>query len=752
MEASPLKPALQHSISTPSAVSATLSQQTPKPSKIIQLQYRLSMEGRIILCPYSEMMNRYLPIPPRPVPHFQLTTGLRDMMDDLRRNQTTEVNMYEHLTTTLNRWLKLADADKKPKFRVVISGNKSDPDDWTKQRIDGGVYEDDEKPTEDHPPKWEALELGIEVKRHHSCDFFSDEYQKGYSPNSEVSKSALGQAMSYSSLVFFHQHRTHHFSILIFGTKARIVRWDRAGLLFTNAFDYFDEPQKLGEFLWRYAQMDSVDRGHDPTVTRVVAKGDEDTLMDTRAKVSRKVEKVVVDDEIRKLFDETVSTHGPRHILRVQGKKFLVGKPHTYTTVLAGRGTRGYIAIDLDDPKGPFVFLKDTWRVVGEGLDEEGKVLLDLNSPDEQDQRGRKYIPTLVCHGDLEGRWQKTDSQDFWLTRNPNSDQKCPMRTHQHYRLVVKEVGLPISNFRNGREMVTLISHGVAAHGYGYKKGYMHRDISAGNLLIFVRQDVVNGQLKEERHGLLTDWELAKKLADKGPRQLERTGTWQFLAVDILNNPSKPVEVWHEMESWFHLTLWLAVQYLPHNVQNVAVFMSEFFDDAAKPDDGSTHQKCGTLKRTSMETGRIRSAAGTRFKFGAQDDPFVPHAINKVLAQLARAFSYRYQEQELLRTNAEPWLEGDVADLTPAQLKALENIDDQVRFEELLLEYINGPGWPENDKTAPQVSLSEREPFPSSYPIRGSKRPPSDGTADLDVPQPKHPAVAGPSGSRPKRG
>ncbi|EAU81211.2 other/FunK1 protein kinase [Coprinopsis cinerea okayama7 len=652
--------------------------------------------------------------------------------------------MYEHLTTTLNRWLKLADADKKPKFRVVISGNKSDPDDWTKQRIDGGVYKDNEKPTEDHPPKWEALELGIEVKRHHTCDFFSDEYQKGYSPNSKASEGALGQAMSYSSLVFFHQHRTHHFSILIFGTKARIVRWDRAGLLFTNAFDCFDDPQKLGEFLWRYAQMDSVDRGHDPTVTRVVANGYEDTLMDERAKVSRKVEEVVVDDEIRKLFDETVSTHGPRHILRVQGKKFLVGKPHTYTTVLAGRGTRGYIAIDLDDPKGPFVFLKDTWRVVGEGLDEEGKVLADLNSPDEQDQRGRKYIPTLVCHGDLEGRWQKTDSQDFWLTRNPNSDQKCPMRTHQHYRLVVKEVGLPISNFRNGREMVTLISHGVAAHGYGYKKGYMHRDISAGNLLIFVRQDVVNGQLKEERHGLLTDWELAKKLTDKGPRQLERTGTWQFLAVDILNNPSKPVEVWHEMESWFHLTLWLAVQYLPHNYEEVAEFMYEYFDATQKVQGGYT---CGILKATTMESGVIRYATKP-LEFGTQDDPFFPHAMNTVVYTLADIFSYRYKQ-----IVPRPRVRGPPPGLTQVQLKALENIDDQVRFEELLLEYINGPGWPENDKTKPQVSLSEREPFPSSYcRTRGSKRPPSDGTADLDVPQPKHPAVAGPSGSRPKRG
>lgn len=49
----------------------------------------------------------------------------------------------------------------------------------------------------------------------------------------------------------------------------------------------------------------------------------------------------------------------------------------------------------------------------------------------------------------------------------------------------------------------------------------MHRDISAGNILIYIRE--VDGTAEVE--GLLTDWELAKRTDDKSqePRQLDRT-------------------------------------------------------------------------------------------------------------------------------------------------------------------------------------------------------------------------------------
>ncbi|EAU81216.2 other/FunK1 protein kinase [Coprinopsis cinerea okayama7 len=656
------------------------------------------MKPTDLQCSYEQFARRYLPNPPDS-PTFELG-GVRGELAQLldgQREGAEDSELYNVMESTLNSWLKDTG------FTIVLS-TAGEPDSvWhPKTRINGGLYKIQEAPSKGELPDWDSVQVGVGAISPHRKDFFSDLVPKtqNHPTDSDVpaaSQEAFEQAKSYSLIPFILQHRTHHFTVFLFGALARIVRWDRAGFVFTEAFNYLDYPERLCDFLWRYIHLSPTGRGFDSSVQRVLSETPDWDLIQRRADSPRNLEGHDVDEHIRSLFQETIRA-GHRYKLHVQGRYFFVGRPH----VRSGR-TRGYIAIDAADPYGPFVFLKDTWHILRGDLKKEGDVLEELNSADEQPQRGRKYIPSLVCHHDVEGEWQKTDSQDFWYELSRNENAKCPFRPRQHYRLVVKEVGLPISKFRNGREMLTIISHGVAAHGYAHKKGYMHQDIS------------------EERHGLLADWELAEKLTDQGPRQPERTGTWQFLAVDILNNPSKPVEVWHEMESWFHLTLWLAVQYLPHNVQNVAVFMSEFFDDAAKPYDGSTHYKCGALKRTSMQTGTICFADGTPFEFGPKDDPFAPYGMNDVLSALAETFSYRYKEIAPRPRRVSKIL--PAPDLTPEEKEAAKVLDDQVRFEELLLEYINGPGRPENDKTEPQVSLSEREPFPSSYRTRNDKRP-----------------------------
>ena len=59
-----------------------------------------------------------------------------------------------------------------------------------------------------------------------------------------------------------------------------------------------------------------------------------------------------------------------------------------------------------------------------------------------------------------------------------------------------------------------------AAHAAAYKAGIIHRDISAGNMLIYADDD-------GEWYGLLNDWELSKAFTDgqtdEGNRQFDRT-------------------------------------------------------------------------------------------------------------------------------------------------------------------------------------------------------------------------------------
>lgn len=141
-------------------------------------------------------------------------------------------------------------------------------------------------------------------------------------------------------------------------------------------------------------------------------------------------------------------------------RKFLVGQSHFRAPGVSGRGTRGYIALDVDslsfdagglslaangvaldaDKLGTprFVYLKDTWRVVHEDIDKEGTILRTLNGFDVP------YVPTVLHHGDL---GQVTISPQLWVT----------LKKHSHYRLVVKEVGKPLETFDTGEELIGVI-------------------------------------------------------------------------------------------------------------------------------------------------------------------------------------------------------------------------------------------------------------------------------------------------------
>ncbi|EPQ50691.1 hypothetical protein GLOTRDRAFT_17582, partial [Gloeophyllum trabeum ATCC 11539] len=110
---------------------------------------------------------------------------------------------------------------------------------------------------------------------------------------------------------------------------------------------------------------------------------------------------------------------------------------------MTGRSTRGYVA--LDEESNRLVYLKDCWRVDMRDMLTEGQVLrrLNLNAVD--------HVPTLVCDGDV-GE-QRTATQNY-----PSKD-SAPLRAHRHYRVVVEEIGSPLDEFKNARELIEIVYH-----------------------------------------------------------------------------------------------------------------------------------------------------------------------------------------------------------------------------------------------------------------------------------------------------
>ncbi|KAI0739891.1 hypothetical protein C8Q80DRAFT_1200859 [Daedaleopsis nitida] len=352
---------------------------------------------------------------------------------------------------------------------------------------------------------------------------------------------------------------------------------------------------------------------------------------------------------VRTKFRESINSSWPRYRLSVphgdRMRNFLVSKPSFRAKGLIGRGTRGYIAFDCETER--FVWLKDAWRAYYHMLEKEGDVLKQLNEGDVP------HIPTVICHGDIGN--QVTLTHAWWERKNPkptpddsavtppaaptkassstssvkrkrrNEDdddeddlqrpeglpprqstkasKDPPLRPHRHYRLVVKEVALQLSNFQYGQQLVEIIRDCVLAHHHAYQLGIMHRDVSGGNILILPVLVKSNGGVYVAYIGILADWEMSKPWEKKYPRQPERTGTWQFMSVALLSR-RKVIQISDELESFFYVLLYYAVRYLKSNCNGLTIanYLDQFFDQYSIDDQGFV---CGTLKHSTIKNGEL---------------------------------------------------------------------------------------------------------------------------------------------------
>ncbi|KAI0368967.1 hypothetical protein BV20DRAFT_1113866 [Pilatotrama ljubarskyi] len=537
------------------------------------------MMHKLVNFPLDKMMAEWLP--PR---GEEPDDRVFDQLFDAVPTDKLEADMYAPLVKAVNESGILGDYEF---FATESTPDRADP---SGRKIDCGMYAKESRPTTDKRTDWSTIELSIECKISDKWDDPFDD-RTGI-PFSDRRRDNLGQIMNYSTLVFERQQRTHHYTLIIFGNDARIVRWDRSGAVFSPVIEYKKNPKELGLFLWRLSHASADERGHDSTACRVLPKSQHHKLMLKCAK-----KKLSEGDHARELFAESLVADWPWWKLTVgadkERREYLVGKPTFIAPGVVGRGTRGYVALDLTNEEHPFVYLKDCWRLWHPRSEQEGAILAYLN------EKGVVYIPTGLVHGDVDE--QRTLSQDIWVRIHESAD-GCPLKTHVHYRLVVKEVGLPLKRFRTGKELVGVFLDCLMAHEDAYEKAkVMHRDISVGNIIMVPK--IVDGETIYQ--GFLTDWELSKRLDQYGlePSHPDRTGTWQFMSVNALDHPGKQMELADEFESMFHAMLWCAIRYLPHNCSNVGEFMNSYFDEGVTLDH--MVYMCGEAKSKAITIGEL---------------------------------------------------------------------------------------------------------------------------------------------------
>ncbi|KAI9770216.1 MAG: hypothetical protein M1839_003244 [Geoglossum umbratile] len=120
--------------------------------------------------------------------------------------------------------------------------------------------------------------------------------------------------------------------------------------------------------------------------------------------------------------------------------------------------------------------------------------------------------------------------------------------------LVVSPPGRAINEFGSVEELLEMFRDAIKGHRSLYQDGkILHRDISLNNLII------TDAENEEDPRGMLIDLDLAKEL-DSGPSGARhRTGTMEFMAIEVLKGMAHTYR--HDLESFFYVFLWVIIRY-----------------------------------------------------------------------------------------------------------------------------------------------------------------------------------------------
>ncbi|KAI0324060.1 hypothetical protein GY45DRAFT_469684 [Cubamyces sp. BRFM 1775] len=654
------------------------------------------MAHKAICIEVTEFLDTFFPLP-EGVTADQHPQWAEDVFDGLAAGEVlTEQEIQRRFVETVN------DNDLIPGLKMSTSSEKPDITEMGnfKQKPDAAIFKADSVPT-DGRPHWADQLITVEFKRNTtSQDPFDDRKGAELESDAATRKEVRGQLIDYSELVFRIQHRTALFMILVINRNIRVLRWDRSGTVVTPAFDYVANPQLLCEILWRMSLLSDEQLGIDTSATRLHPSDTDYKLMDILALASEtdlssthghdllpaeRQRKDHIFKHVREKFQEAVDPKWPRYRVEVPDgdgvRTFLIGAPAFYAQGMACRGTKGYVAWDIQAQR--FAWLKDAWRLDYERMEPEGVILRKLNA------HGVINVPTLVCHGDI--RNQKTRTPDIWEAQQPlrpatpastaasvspsptlvdpahqmsstmsrkrtlvevededtsDGEEEYTLRRHAHYRIVVQEVAKPLSEFLSGKHLVSVIIDCVRAHRDAVAKAnVVHRDVSSGNILILpkVVYNKNTGKPRVAWKGLLADWELSKPIHEAEPplrpRQPPRTGTWQFLSVSMLTENPKTVEIPDELESYLHVLLYFSVRYLHSDCKDPAEFIESYFDSYTFQDGLYT---CGLKKMRVIKTaGRLETRMGVPLMFYSPMD--------EIFRRLLPLFKAHYKVQDYLK-------------------------------------------------------------------------------------------------------
>ena len=230
------------------------------------------------------------------------------------------------------------------------------------------------------------------------------------------------------------QYRTHVFSVLICDNHARLIRWDRSGAIVTGQIPYNTEPH-LFDFFIRFDRSSRDAQGHDTTV-RAATSEERNNAVRVAQELGASKNDLLVISVSKPTIGEPL--------------RYVIAPPRASPYIPVGRWTRTSIGYDIQRKRT--VFMKDSWRLVLDGVPKEGVVYsrFKLNGvPNVPHCSDSGDVGDDVYHSTRTNLYAKT-----WVTDPKYEHDLIPQR---HYRLILDDIGQPLHEFKCSRDMVRAI-------------------------------------------------------------------------------------------------------------------------------------------------------------------------------------------------------------------------------------------------------------------------------------------------------
>ncbi|KAI0916496.1 hypothetical protein AcV5_002974 [Taiwanofungus camphoratus] len=317
--------------------------------------------------------------------------------------------------------------------------------------------------------------------------------------------------------------RRFTFGLTIEDTQMKLWFCSRAELLVSEPFNFIEEHTIVAHIFLSFLYAEQRDMGWDPTIKHV--KDREGGIQYHSDGTPR--------------YDITVRTPQAEELVYRTTKVLSDGG----ADVPIGKGTRVWEARQVveGEERGEPVVLKDSW--VDNDRDREGNVFASLRSsaPSEAIREGiDTHFLTVLHHGDVYVDGEADESR-IVMPRGVDIPQECPRynlfvpwlsederligcyrhltlaeykarmykppptyHSRSHYRIVFKEICQPLYEITSLALIMKVLSDIVDALQLMHNSGWVHHDISVGNILV-----------DKDGNGRLGDLEYAQKMSQR---------------------------------------------------------------------------------------------------------------------------------------------------------------------------------------------------------------------------------------------